>query len=265
MNTLELQSFSPYKIIPDTIEQIRKANLQHVAVIMDGNGRWANEKNLPRTQGHVAGEEALMRVISAAIVADIKCLSVYAFSTENWKRSPAEVKFLMGYSRNVLRKRCDQLNEWNVKIVWSGRKHRLWKSVINELERAEKLTENNTGLVLNMCINYGGRLEITDALYDIVKNVENGKISSESIDQNTISSYLYNPQLPDVDLMIRTSGEKRISNFLLWQCAYAEFEFLDTYWPDMDQNAFYKCIENFTSRHRRFGAAVDKVKAQNTQ
>ncbi|QPK94524.1 di-trans,poly-cis-decaprenylcistransferase [Actinomyces sp. zg-332] len=231
---------------------------KHIAIIMDGNGRWANERNLPRTQGHIAGEEALMKVIAGAIQANVKFLSVYAFSTENWKRSPSEVKFLMGYSREVLRKRCDQLHAWGVKVLWSGRKPKLWKSVINELERAEKITENNTGLTLQMCINYGGQLEILDAVNAIITDKENGKIKGK-ITEKTFEKYLYNPQIPPVDLLIRTSGEKRLSNFLLWECAYAEFEFLDVYWPDMNQEYLYKTIENYTNRDRRFGGAIDKV------
>lgn len=244
-----------YKIEPDFDTSLSP---KHVAIIMDGNGRWANAQNLPRTQGHIAGEEALMRAIAGAIQCGVKYLSVYAFSTENWKRSPSEVKFLMGYSRDVLRKRCDQLNEWGVKIVWSGRRPKLWKSVINELERAQKITEKNTVLTLQMCINYGGQLEITDAVNNILQDKEKGIIKGK-ITEKTFEKYLYNPNIPPVDLMIRTSGEKRLSNFLLWQCAYAEFDFIDIHWPEMTQEILCETIKRYLNRDRRFGGAIDKV------
>ncbi len=237
---------------------------KHVAVIMDGNGRWANEQNLPRTQGHIAGEEALMKTVAAALQTKVKYLSVYAFSTENWKRSPAEVKFLMGYSREIIRKRCDILDSWGVKIVWAGRRPKLWKSVINELERASEKTKNNTRMTLQICLNYGGQLEITDGINEIIKQVKNGHIKG-AITPKIFEKYLYNPYIPKVDLVIRTSGEKRISNFLIWQSAYAEFDFLDIYWPDMTQTHFYASIQNYQQRDRRYGKAVDRVDSSRLQ
>ena len=230
----------------------------HVAIIMDGNGRWANRRGLPRTAGHEAGESALMDTVAGAIETGVSYLSVYAFSTENWRRSPSEVKFLMGYSRRVLRSRCDQLNEWGVRVLWSGTRTRLWGSVIAELERAERLTAGNKGLTLVMNLNYGGRQELTDAARKLAQAALDGRISPDEIAEGDVASALYLPQVPDVDLLIRTSGEQRISNYLLWQCAYAEMYFEPLSWPDFGRESLWRILEQFGSRERRFGGAVDK-------
>lgn len=234
----------------------------HVAIVMDGNGRWANSRGLTRVEGHKAGEAALLDVVAGALEAGVKYLTVYAFSTENWKRSPDEVRFLMGFNREVLRRRRDQLNAWGVRIRWAGRRPKLWSSVISELEAAEKLTEKNSKLVLTMCVNYGSRIEIADAVNAIASDVALGKVKPGAVSEKTISKYLNSSYLPDVDLFIRSSGEQRISNFLLWQSAYAEFVFIDTPWPDFNRESLWAAIENFSGRNRRFGAAVDKP--QNT-
>ena len=205
---------------------------QHVAIVMDGNGRWANARGLTRVEGHRAGEAALMDVIEGAIQAGVKYLSVFAFSTENWKRSPDEVKFLMNYNREVLRRRRDELHNWNVKIRWVGRRPRLWPSVVDELILAEKKTKKNTGLVFTMCVNYGSRQEIVDAVSQMIADHDAGKLPGK-ITEKTIGKYLLTSDLPDVDLFIRSSGEQRISNYLLWQSAYAEFVFMDVLWPDV--------------------------------
>ncbi len=231
---------------------------QHVAIVMDGNGRWANQRGLTRVEGHKAGEAALLDVVAGAIEAGVKYLTVYAFSTENWKRSPEEVRFLMGFNREVLRKRRDQLNAWGVRIRWAGRRPRLWLSVIDELKSAEKLTAKNSTLTLTMCVNYGSRIEIADAVKQIATDVESGKIKASSVTESTIQKYLNTNYLPDVDLFLRSSGEQRTSNFLLWQSAYAEFVFMDTLWPDFDRRSLWDAIEHFHSRDRRFGGAVDK-------
>ena len=228
---------------------------QHIAIVMDGNGRWAKERGLPRTAGHQAGEKVLFDIVEAAIKFGVKEISAYAFSTENWKRSPEEVKFLMGYSREMLRTRRDRLNEMGVRINWLGRPQRLWKSVIAELEEAERLTKKNKKLTLNMCVNYGGRAEIVDAATELARDVKRGKVKVDSISEKTLEKYLYSPVMRDVDMFLRSSGEQRTSNFLPWQSSYAEFVFMDVLWPDMTPDLLWKAIEIYSERDRRFGGA----------
>ncbi|TFC95490.1 isoprenyl transferase [Cryobacterium sinapicolor] len=235
----------------------RKAVPEHVAVVMDGNGRWANARGLPRVEGHKAGEAALLDVVAGAIQIGVKHLSVYAFSTENWKRSPDEVRFLMGFNRDVLHRRRDQLNEWGVRVRWAGRKPRLWASVITELQFAERLTAGNDVLTLTMCVNYGGRTEIADAVRALAEDVAAGRLKPAGITEKSIQRHLYTADLPDVDLFVRSSGEQRTSNFLLWQSAYAEMVFLDTLWPDFGRVDLWRAIEIYASRNRRYGGAVD--------
>jgi undecaprenyl diphosphate synthase len=230
---------------------------RHIAVVMDGNGRWAAERGLPRTEGHRAGEEALVEVVAGAIEAGVRFISVYAFSTENWKRSPSEVRFLMGYSRQVLRARRDLFNSWGVKVQWAGERRRLWRSVIKELEEAEELTKNNTVCTLTLCVNYGGRAEIADAARDLARDAAAGKIDPDRITERSIARRLNRPDLPDVDLFWRTSGEERLSNFLLWQSAYAELVFRDTLWPDVDRRDLWAAIGVYAARDRRYGGAVE--------
>jgi undecaprenyl diphosphate synthase len=225
---------------------------------MDGNGRWANARGLTRVEGHKAGEVALLDVVAGAIEAGVKNLTVFAFSTENWKRSPEEVRFLMGYNVEVLRRRRDQLNAWGVRVRWAGRRPRLWSSVIRELEAAEALTAKNKTLTLTMCVNYGSRVEMLDAINDMSADVASGVLKPGSVTEKTLSKYLNSGFLPDVDLFIRSSGEQRISNFLLWQSAYAELVFDDTPWPDFNRKSLWNAIVAFTNRDRRFGGAVDK-------
>ena len=228
---------------------------QHIAIVMDGNGRWAKERGLARTAGHEAGEKVLFDLVEAAISFGVKELSAYAFSTENWKRTPEEVKFLMGYSRDVLRNRRDRLNEMGVKVQWIGRPQRLWKSVIEELEEAQELTKKNKVLTLNMCVNYGGRAELVDAATALARDVKRGKVKPDSITEKTIEKYLYSPKMRDVDMFLRSSGEQRTSNFLPWQSTYAEFVFMDVLWPDMTPKLLWKAIEQYSERDRRFGKA----------
>jgi len=232
----------------------------HVAIVMDGNGRWANQRGLTRVEGHRAGEAALLDVVAGAIESGVKYLTVYAFSTENWKRSPEEVKFLMGFNRDVLNRRRDQLHEWGVRIRWAGRRPRLWKTVLDDLADAEKLTARNKTLTLTMCINYGSRIEITDAINQIAEDAKSGKLRPGSITEKTVEKYLQSCWLPDVDLFIRSSGEQRASNFMLWQSAYAEFVFLDTLWPDFNRDSLREAIGQFQARNRRFGGAIDQPK-----
>jgi trans,polycis-polyprenyl diphosphate synthase len=228
---------------------------RHVALVMDGNGRWAKQRGLPRTEGHKAGEYALFDVIMGAIELGIPYLSAYAFSTENWRRSPDEVRFLMGFNRDVIRRRRDELNAMGVRIRWAGRRQRLWRSVISELEDAEAMTNHNSVLTLQFCVNYGGRAEIADAARAIAIDAAAGRLKPEKVDERLLARYLDEPQIPDVDLFVRSSGEQRTSNFLLWQSAYAEFVFLDTLFPDFDRRHLWHACEVFASRDRRYGGA----------
>jgi len=229
---------------------------RHVALVMDGNGRWAKARGLPRTEGHKRGEAALFDVVEGAIEIGVKYLSAYAFSTENWKRSPDEVRFLMGFNRDVIRRRRDDMHALGVRVRWAGRRPRLWRSVIRELEVAEQLTASNSVLTLTMCVNYGGRAEIADAAKAIAIQAAAGRIDPTKVDERMLARYLDEPDMPDVDLFLRSSGEQRTSNFLLWQSAYAELVFLDTLFPDFDRRELWRAVEIYASRNRRFGGAV---------
>lgn len=244
--------------LPKTLEETGPG-LEHVAIIMDGNGRWANARGLPRTEGHKAGEYALMDTVAGAVEAGVPYLSMYAFSTENWRRSPSEVRFLMGYSRQMIRRHRDQLNRWGVRVRWVGRRPKLWKSVIAELREAEELTKHNRGTTLLLCVNYGGRAEIADAARDIAEQVAAGKIKPTGVNERTFARHLYAPDVPDVDLLIRTSGEQRLSNYLLWQMAYAEFDFLKVPWPEFNRSLLWDRLLAWQGRDRRFGGAIDQV------
>jgi len=235
---------------------------RHVAVIMDGNGRWAKARGLPRTAGHERGEFALFDLVQGAIAAGVQCVSAYAFSTENWRRSPDEVRFLMGFNRDVIRRRRDDMHAMGVRVRWAGRRPRLWRSVIKELEIAEQLTRDNTVLTLTMCVNYGGRAEIADAARLLALDVAAGKVNPDKVNEKVLARYLDEPEMPDVDLFVRSSGEQRTSNFLLWQSAYAEMVFQDTLWPDYDRRAFWQALEVYASRDRRYGGAVPNEVAE---
>ena len=235
-----------------------KAVPEHVAVVMDGNGRWANARGLPRVEGHKAGEAALLEVVAGAIEIGVTHVSAYAFSTENWKRSPDEVRFLMGFNRDVLHRRRDQMDAWGVRVRWAGRRPRLWRSVVSELERAEEQTRDNTVCTLTMCVNYGGRAEIADAARSIAREVAAGRLDPERVTERTVARHLDEPDLPDVDMFLRTGGEQRTSNFLLWQSAYAEMVFIDDAWPDVDRRTLWRAVETYARRDRRYGGAVDR-------
>ena len=228
---------------------------RHVAIVMDGNGRWAQQRGLPRTEGHRAGEAALMDVLFGAMQLGISTVSAYAFSTENWRRTPEEVRFLMNFNKEVIRRRRDELGALGVRIRWAGRRPRLWRSVIDQLEDAERFTADNDRLTLQFCVNYGGRAEIVDATRAIARAAADGRLNPAKIDERTIDAYLDEPGLPDVDLFIRSSGEQRTSNFLLWQAAYAELVFVDTPWPDFDRLALWSACLDYARRDRRFGGA----------
>ncbi|WP_203338127.1 isoprenyl transferase [Nocardioides limicola] len=228
---------------------------EHVAVIMDGNGRWAKERGLPRTAGHAQGEHALFEVVSGAIELGVKAVSAYAFSTENWSRSPDEVRWLMGFNRDVVRRRREEMHEMGIRVRWAGRAPRLWKSVIKELRTAEELTRHNTVCTLTMCVNYGGRAELTDAVRRIGAEVAAGRLDPARITEATIARNLYVPELSEADMVWRTSGEQRLSNFLTWQAAYAEFVFSDVLWPDVDRRHLWAACEEYAARDRRYGGA----------
>ncbi|UUZ58543.1 isoprenyl transferase [Nocardioides sp. B-3] len=228
---------------------------RHVAIVMDGNGRWARDRGLPRTRGHEEGESSLFDVVEGAIEIGVKAISAYAFSTENWSRSPDEVRFLMGFNRDVIRRRRDEMHELGVRVRWAGRAPRLWKSVIKELKVAEELTKDNDVCTLTMCVNYGGRSELVDAVRGVAREVAAGRIKPDKIDERAIARHLYVPELAEADLIWRTSGEQRLSNFMLWQAAYSEFVFTDVLWPDVDRRDLWRAIETYASRDRRYGGA----------
>ena len=192
----------------------------------------------------------------------IPYVTAYAFSTENWKRSPSEVAFIMRFSTEVLQRQLETLKTWGVRIRWAGRRPKLWKNVIEELEHCERETIDNTVCTLTMCVNYGGRAEIADAAAAIAADAAAGKLKPGSITEKTIQKYLDEPDLPDVDLFLRSSGEQRISNFLLWQSAYAEFVFMNVLWPDVDRRTLWEAVEEYARRDRRYGGAVDAIAAE---
>ena len=230
---------------------------KHIALVMDGNGRWANARGLPRTEGHRAGEAALVEAVVGCLEVGVSHLTAFAFSTENWRRSPEEVRFLMGFNREVLRRRRDQFDDWGVRVRWAGRRQRLWSSVIKELEDAEHQTRTNQSLTLTMAVNYGGRSEIVDAVRKIAADVQSGRLKPERISEATLRGQLYVPELPDVDLFLRSSGEFRTSNFMLWQASYAEFVASEKLWPDFQREDLWLAVAEYSRRQRRFGGAID--------
>jgi len=222
----------------------------HIAAIMDGNGRWATARGLPRTKGHEAGEDALFEAVEGCLGAGVQWLTVYAFSTENWRRPKEEVKFLLNFNRDLLRRRRDELNDRGVRIRFIGRRNwRVPRGVLKEMEAAEQLTKNNRTLTLNIAFNYGGRAELVDAVSAIV---ESG-VRADKVNEALIGKYLYDPSMPDPELMIRTSGENRLSNFLMWQLAYTEMIFTEVLWPDFTREHIYGAVQEYQRRNRRFG------------
>ncbi len=222
----------------------------HVACVMDGNGRWAQSRGLPRTEGHRAGEEALFDVVEGALDIGVEWLTVYAFSTENWRRPADEVRFLLEFNEEILLRRRDELHERGVRVRFVGRRdRRVPRRLLNLMDDAVELTRHNRRMTLTIAFNYGGRAEIVDA----VRAVVNAGISADRITESTIARRLYDPEMPEPDLMIRTSGECRTSNFLLWELAYSELYFTDTAWPDFRRGHLYEAIRDFQERERRFG------------
>jgi undecaprenyl diphosphate synthase len=226
---------------------------QHVAIILDGNGRWAKSRKLPRTQGHLEGVKRVDEAIETCIKTGIKVLTIYVFSTENWNRPKNEVSMLIHTLIAVLNRKVKKMHEAGVRLQFIGRRQGVPDQVIKGFEEATQLTKNNSKLTVNVAFNYGGRTEILDGISKVIEDVRSGSLKAEQLSEELFSQYLYTKGLPDPDLLIRTSGEKRISNFLLWQLSYAEFYFTEKYWPDFNEVEFLKAIDDFQNRERRYG------------
>ncbi|MCL4314030.1 MAG: polyprenyl diphosphate synthase [Actinobacteria bacterium] len=237
--------------IPVSLADIDRSRVPvHIACVMDGNGRWANIRGLPRTEGHAAGEAALLDAVEGALEIGVKWLTMFAFSTENWRRPVDEVRYLMNFNEGLLLRRRDELHEKGVRIRFSGRRDwRVPKRVIRRMDESAALTASNKRMTLTMAFNYGGRAEIVDAVKSIVAD----RVPIDKVDERTIRSRLYYPDMPDPDLVIRTSGEYRISNFLLWELAYSELVFMDVLWPDFRRSHLYEAVAEYQRRERRFG------------
>ncbi len=226
----------------------------HVAVVMDGNGRWATQRGLRRTEGHAAGEEALFDTVDGAIDLGLKWLTVYAFSTENWRRPADEVRFLMNFNESILVRRRDELHERGVRMRFIGRRDwRVPKRLLRRMDESIALTQHNKGMTFTIAFNYGGRAELVDAITRIVAD----KVPANKVNEKLIRRYLYDPEMPDPELMVRTSGEFRISNYLLWELAYSELLFTETLWPDFRRSDLFAAVAEFQSRSRRFGGLDD--------
>jgi undecaprenyl diphosphate synthase len=226
----------------------------HVGIIMDGNGRWAGQRGLPRRDGHAAGEHALFDTVEGALELGLGYLTVYAFSTENWKRPPSEVRWLMNFNRDLLLRRADELDERGVRVRFPGRRRRPVPSrLLDMMDRTEARTAHHRRMTLQVAFNYGGRSELVDAARRIAEDVAAGDLKPTGIKERSIQARLYEPDAPDVDLLVRTSGERRLSNFLLWEAAYAELVFTDVLWPDFDRTDLRAAVAEFQRRKRRFG------------
>jgi undecaprenyl diphosphate synthase len=226
----------------------------HVAIIMDGNGRWAAQRGERRNFGHAAGEEALFDTVEGALELGIGYLTVYAFSSENWKRPPAEVRWLMNFNRDLLVRRADDLDERQVRVRFIGRRGLpVPRSLVKLIEQTEARTAHHSRMVLQIAFNYGAQQELADAAKRLARDVEAGVLKARQIDEDALASRLYAPDAPPVDLMVRTSGEQRISNFLLWQAAYAELVFTEVLWPDFDRLELRQSVVTYQQRNRRFG------------
>jgi undecaprenyl diphosphate synthase len=236
-------------VIPDGIDPQRIP--RHIACVMDGNGRWAERRGLPRTDGHAAGEEALFDAVEGAEQLGIQWFTAWAFSTENWRRPPDEVRFLMGFNESLLVRRRDELHERNVRVRFIGRRDwRVPRRVIRRMDETVELTRHNTGMTLTMAFNYGGRAELVDAVRSLVE----AGIPAAKVTEKRLRDHLYAPGMPDPDLVVRTSGEYRLSNFMLWELAYSELVFTDVLWPDFRREDLFDAVRDFQNRDRRYGA-----------
>ncbi|MBU0675009.1 MAG: isoprenyl transferase [Proteobacteria bacterium] len=233
----------------------------HIAIIMDGNGRWAKKRGLPRVMGHRRGVESVQAIVRSARELGVKVLTLYAFSTENWNRPPIEVQALMGLLKNFLKSELADLVENDVSLRAIGQRERLPQEVRESLEEVEHRTRNNGGLILNLALSYGGRAELVRAVRTIISECQAGSLSPEQVSEETIANHLYTAGQPDPDLMIRTGGESRLSNFLLWQLSYAEIHITETLWPDFRHNEFLAALMDYQKRQRRFGRVVESGSA----
>jgi len=244
------------------LKQLEKEKLpKHIAIIMDGNGRWANKRSFRRILGHREGMESVKEIVRACRELDIQALTLYAFSSQNWQRPELEVKALMGLLKKYVRSEVNELNENNVKLQGIGDLNKLPKSVVKVFNEAVEITKNNSGMVLSVALSYGGREEILNAVSKIVKKIETGELSSADLNEDIIAENLYTAGLPDPDFLIRTSGELRISNFLLWQIAYSEIYVTDVLWPDFREDDLYRALIEFQKRKRRFGLTDEQISA----
>lgn len=232
---------------------------KHVGIIMDGNGRWATEKNLPRSEGHKAGYETIKKLSQYIFEKGIHVLSIFAFSTENFKRSQKEVDYLMGLFVYAFQHEFEFYQDKNIRVVFSGRKEPLSSKVWKVMQKITEMTKNNTGGILNICLNYGGHAEIIDACKQIHQDALKGKLDIQQLDESSFSKYLYQ-DLEPIDLVIRTSGEERISNFMLWQLSYAELYFTKTYFPDFNELEFDQAVFAYSARNRKFGGVTNETK-----
>ena len=245
-----------------SLKQLEKEKLpKHIAIIMDGNGRWANKRSFRRILGHREGMESVKEIVRACRELDIQALTLYAFSSQNWQRPELEVKALMGLLKKYVRSEVNELNEKNVKLQGIGELDKLPKSVIKVFNEAVEVTKNNTGMVLSVALSYGGREEILTAVSKIVKKIKTGELLPDDITEDIFSENLYTAGLPDPDFLIRTSGELRISNFLLWQIAYSEIYVTDVLWPDFRKDDLYRALIEFQKRKRRFGLTDEQISA----
>jgi undecaprenyl diphosphate synthase len=226
----------------------------HVGIIMDGNGRWAGLRGLPRNEGHAAGEAALFDTVEGALDIGLSYLTVYAFSTENWRRPPGEVRFLMNFNRDLLQRRADELNERDVRVRFVGRRGRpVPRRLLELMAETEEKTSHNAAMTLQIAFNYGGRAELVDVARRVAADAAAGRLTPERVSEQSIRARLYEPEAPDVDLLVRTSGEQRLSNFLLWEAAYAELVFTEVLWPDFRRAELFAAIAEYQRRQRRFG------------
>jgi len=232
---------------------MEKNPLEHIAIIMDGNGRWALKRGLPRTAGHKKGAEVVLEIAKAAKEMGIKYLTIYAFSTENWKRSKEEVDTLMNLLKEYLSNDFKKLSDEGIRIRFIGERNMLAPDIVQKMETLEKITEKNRVATLQVALSYGSRAEIVSAVKNIAHKIKNGDMSIKEIDERTISAMLYTKDIPDPDILIRTSGEQRLSNFLLWQLAYAEFFFTTTLWPDFTKEELMQIVQTYQKRERRYG------------
>jgi undecaprenyl diphosphate synthase len=240
--------------LSDTVKEIINQNkIKHVAIIMDGNRRWALKNNLPKTAGHNSGRKTFKNIVKHSARVGLQCLTTYAFSTENWGRDKKEVNFLMNLLVESLNNEIKELIENNVKLKFIGRKDRLSEKIVNMMHHSEKITVNNTGLLLQVAIDYGARFEIAEAVRKIAEKVKANELAVSDIDEELLETYLYTASVPDPDLIIRTGGEHRLSNYLLWQAAYSELYITPTFWPEFTEEEFNHAIIDFSKRQRRWG------------